>query len=577
MFRRDALPLTRLRVYVLVYFMAFNLAVPGAEGQDDGMGEDDVGEFIKAKKKECTLMYENVSLPGVSKDFHCPARFDGFLCWPPTAPGDTAEMLCPVVFDQYQTVSVHSTCFVNATWKEENIYDVYGPDGMCQCFHCKITGELLVAEYALSFAACAVAFVIFMSSRTLRCTRNLIHLHLITSFMLKYIVYFIQPPIWKSELLHLRRIVLFLLFYFEQTNYFWMFVEGLYLHTLVVFALRIDADRINFLVYCVIGWAIPMVLIGVWAIISAVLDPDVYLIFNSGDNDFFTNSVHTTAVHEYVCLIGPILLVLVINCFFLLNIVRLLMSKLRVQGNRTSDIKQYRRAARATFVLVILLGVGYVLILVLPLFPGNLPTAVNLIFVYVSTVLAGTQGLSVSVIYVFLNTEVRSVLRRKWRRRLAHIALPPFLSRKRTKPRTSSYSKYDDRTCVSTMRSMANNDTVMDSCHEDYVGHQGHHQGNTTWRRGNTQERHTGGVANGDTSAKESNNEEKIEMQVVKSNGTVGKWDQIEREKEADEVEPLLEEGGKVPKPPASIVISEASPVHTSAEEPVAEYVEHQE
>ncbi len=39
-----------------------------------------------------------------------------------------------------------------------------------------------------------------------------------------------------------------------MTNYFWMFVEGLFLHTLVVFALKIDADRINFWIYCAIGW-----------------------------------------------------------------------------------------------------------------------------------------------------------------------------------------------------------------------------------------------------------------------------------------------------------------------------------
>ncbi|XP_038044558.1 corticotropin-releasing factor receptor 1-like [Patiria miniata] len=557
------LAMARLPVYLFLLIMSIHEGVPGAEAFVD---MDDLETLLRLGQEECSLMHENVTFPGIDPDFHCGAQFDGITCWPPTAPGVIAELTCPAMFDRYQTTSVHKTCFPNATWKVDDVLAIYGGQGECRCVQCEVVGILLNLGYGLSLAACAVAFIIFMTSRTLRCTRNLIHLHLICSFMLKYMVYFIQPPVVVLESLHPKRVVVFLLYYFEQTNYFWMFVEGLYLHTLVVFALRIDADKISFLVYCVIGWAMPLVFVGVWAIVSVALYPE---------GDLIDYTVETTVVHEYVCVIGPILLVLVINCFFLLNIVRLLMSKLRMQSNRTSDIKQYRRAARATLFLVVLLGVGYVLMLCRPFLEENLPNIVKLIFEYVSTLLAGTQGLAVAVIYVFLNTEVRTVLKRKWRRRFGHKS-PSCLNRKRAKPRTSSYSKYDDQTCMSTMRSVAHNDTVMDCYHDDDQGHRGHHQGNKAGNRGaTTQGKNTGTVANGD--AKKTDGEEKLEMQVVKNNGTVGKWDRTEKGNEADEVEPLLEEGGNPPKPAATIVISEATPVHTTAKEPNAEYEENQE
>lgn len=40
--------------------------------------------------------------------------------------------------------------------------------------------------------------------------------------------------------------------YIQVTNFFWMLVEGLYLHTMIVWAF--SADKIRFWYYALLGW-----------------------------------------------------------------------------------------------------------------------------------------------------------------------------------------------------------------------------------------------------------------------------------------------------------------------------------
>ena len=150
--------------------------------------------------------------------------------------------------------------------------------------------------------------------------------------------------------------------------------------------------------------------------------------------------------------------------------------------------------------------------------------------------------------------QVKTVLRRKWRRKFGSTSLS-CLCRKHPKPRTSSYSKYDDQTYTSTMRSMAHNETVVDCYNYEDIHQRSHRHGNGS---GNGTF-----LENGDKNDNMRNKEDKIEMDVVKTNGTVAKWDQTEEGKEVDEAEPLLESKPSNPTT-ATIVISEATPVHVT-------------
>ncbi|XP_067876101.1 corticotropin-releasing factor receptor 2-like [Heterodontus francisci] len=97
---------------------------------------------------------------------------------------------------------------------------------------------------------------------------------------------------------------------------------------------------------------------------------------------------------------GPVILVLLINFIFLFNIVRILMTKLR--ASTTSETMQYRKAVKATLVLLPLLGITYMLFFVNP---GEDDVS-QIVFIYFNSFLQSFQGFFVSVFYCFLNGEV---------------------------------------------------------------------------------------------------------------------------------------------------------------------------
>ena len=114
---------------------------------------------------------------------------------------------------------------------------------------------------------------------------------------------------------------------------------------------------------------------------------------------------------------GPVMLVLLINFVFLFNIVRILMTKLR--ASTTSETIQYRKAVKATLVLLPLLGITYMLFFVNP---GEDDLS-QIVFIYFNSFLQSFQGFFVSVFYCFFNGEVRAALRKRWHRWQDHHAL----------------------------------------------------------------------------------------------------------------------------------------------------------
>uniref|UniRef100_A0A3B1JCX9 G-protein coupled receptors family 2 profile 2 domain-containing protein n=1 Tax=Astyanax mexicanus TaxID=7994 RepID=A0A3B1JCX9_ASTMX len=255
---------------------------------------------------------------------------------------------------------------------------------------------LVVVGHVLSLVSLVISIFIF----SYFCQRISLHKNMFMSFILNSVLMVIWfTMVFFDEQLAATnpigcKILASLIHYTFCSNYFWMLCEGIYLHTLIIVAVFVGEQQLGW--YYLLGW------------IPAVIHAVARLLFY--DDCWISNTSLLYIVH------GPIQVALVVNLFFLLNIVRVLITKLRVTHQTESSV--YMKAVRATLILVPLMGAHFILV---PLQPeGRLSKAVYEFFMNIFT---HFQGLLVAIIFCFSNGE--SAIRRKsaqyraqWRRRL---------------------------------------------------------------------------------------------------------------------------------------------------------------
>ncbi|XP_073678886.1 calcitonin gene-related peptide type 1 receptor [Garra rufa] len=266
---------------------------------------------------------------------------------------------------------------------------------------------LAMVGHVLSIISLLISICIFSYFKCLSCQRITLHKNMFTSFIFNSFatigwLYFVvgqQQTRTDSSQIGCK-LLASIMQYTSCCNYFWMLCEGIYLHTLIIVAVFVGEQQLGW--YYVLGWGFP--------VIPAVLHAVARLLFHD-DRCWVMNTSLLYITH------GPIHVALLVNLFFLLNIVRVLITKLRVTHQTETNI--YMKAVRATIILVPLLGVQFILV---PLEPsGRISRAVYELFM---NLFAHFQGLLVAVIFCFCNGEVQLALRRKfaqyrgqWKRR----------------------------------------------------------------------------------------------------------------------------------------------------------------
>lgn len=351
-----------------------------------------------------TLLNQTFTISN-SSGLYCDLSVDGIgTCWPRSAAGELISRPCPEQFNgiYYNTTNqVYRECQSNGSWAPRGNYS--------QCteiivlrktkVHYQVAVIINYLGHCISLGALLLAFTLFMRLRSIRCLRNIIHWNLISAFILRNATWFIvqltmNPAVTESNQVWCR-LVTAGYNYFHVTNFFWMFGEGCYLHTAVV--LTYSTDKLRKWMFICIGWGIPFPIIVAWAFGKLYYDNEKCWFGKRA-------GVYTDYIYQ-----GPMILVLLINFVFLFNIVRILMTKLR--ASTTSETIQYRKAVKATLVLLPLLGITYMLFFVNP---GGEDEVAQIVFIYFNSILESFQGFFVSVFYCFLNSEVRSAVRKRW-------------------------------------------------------------------------------------------------------------------------------------------------------------------
>uniref|UniRef100_A0A3Q2QBF6 ADCYAP receptor type I n=1 Tax=Fundulus heteroclitus TaxID=8078 RepID=A0A3Q2QBF6_FUNHE len=366
---------------------------------------------IKREQEKCMEM---MALEDSDSEFDCLWFWDNLTCWQPAKVGDMIQVNCPELFSQYMSeedytlrkVSRNCTEFgwseifphyIDACMYEEG--NISHPDD----FYVSVKA-LYTVGYSTSLVSLTTAMVILCRFRKLHCTRNFIHMNLFVSFILRAISVFIKDSVLYAEedsdhcfihILECRAVMIFF-HYCVLSNYFWLFIEGLYLFTLLVETFF--PEKRYFYWYIVIGWAGQTLTVLVTS----------GFVFQQEHRRCVCWDMNDNAAIWWV-IKGPVLASIMINFVLFIGIIVILVQKLQspdIGGNESSI---YLRLARSTLLLIPLFGIHYT---VFAFSPENVSKRERLVF---ELGLGSFQGFVVAVLYCFLNGEVQSEIKRKWR------------------------------------------------------------------------------------------------------------------------------------------------------------------
>ncbi|XP_046396950.1 vasoactive intestinal polypeptide receptor 2-like [Ischnura elegans] len=444
---------------------------PPEDGGGGGAGHvsngDQQSEIIEEMRQRCEqtiasseaggdhLLSDVSPSPWPALSSSCPPVWDGILCWPRAQAGETAILPCPdyiVGFDA--TANASRRCLESGEWfwvsgggaDEEGAAIRTTWTNFSQCTPVPYAtmqiqfpemadgstmADTIMANwvpvvknmsrfgYGVSFISLVVAFIIMSSIKKLRCPRNILHMHLFASFIMRAFMSLLKDSLFidgiglsydvvqqngeafvYSQGQHSWecKMVISLWQFFIMANYSWVLMEGLYLHNLIFMALFSDTSSITF--YVILGWGFPVLVVVPWIVLRAVLEDT--LCWTTNLNPLF-----------FLVIRIPIIATILINFVLFLNIIRVVFLKLQSSISEETRKYKFRRWAKSTLVLVPLFGVHYTVFLGMS-YSMKVNPVIEIIWLFCDQFFASLQGVFIAVLYCFMNGEVRAELTRKW-------------------------------------------------------------------------------------------------------------------------------------------------------------------
>ncbi|XP_016127282.1 vasoactive intestinal polypeptide receptor-like [Sinocyclocheilus grahami] len=332
----------------------------------------------------------------------CKGMWDIIACWPSAKVGEHVVIPCPNYFRYFSDLhegNLSKTCTADG-WTEMDPMEIavhcgYNLNGTVDddsFFRSVKIGYTI--GHSVSLISLTTAIVILCISRKLHCTRNYIHMHLFVSFILKAIAVFVKDAVLydvfqesdncSTDSVGCKAVIVFFQ-YCIMASFFWLLVEGLYLHALL--AVSFFSERKYFWWYILIGWGGPTIFIMAWSFAKAYFN-DVGCWDIIENSDLFWWIIKT-----------PILASILMNFILFICIIRILRQKINCPDIGRNESNQYSRLAKSTLLLIPLFGINFI---IFAFIPENIKTELRLVF---DLILGSFQGFVVAVLYCFMNGE----------------------------------------------------------------------------------------------------------------------------------------------------------------------------
>ncbi|XP_067426300.1 glucagon receptor isoform X1 [Thunnus thynnus] len=387
-------------------------------------------------EKYMTDCNNNNSQDPPSTGLVCNRTFDNYVCWPDGLPNTTVSVPCPWYLPWHHKVQhgmVYQECNASGQWVTTNNSTECDSNDTSQQYYGHIR-IMYTVGYSLSLVALVLALGILIFFRKLHCMRNNIHMNLFASFILRALSILIKDALLDANIMSKDlsrdqeqgftrtsmppvemlvnsevsgdlqtmvscRIAVVMMQYSIMANSYWLLVEGIYLHNLLV--ITVFTERNYFKIYLCIGWGTPLIFVVPWVISK-------YLYENQ---ECWERNIN---MNYWWIIRSPILLAVVINFLIFIHIIKILVSKLRAHQMRYTDYKF--RLAKSTLTLIPLLGIHQVVFIFVTDESTETTIGLRLTKLFIDLFFSSFQGLLVAILYCFVNKEVQSEVLKNWKR-----------------------------------------------------------------------------------------------------------------------------------------------------------------
>ncbi|XP_059143500.1 corticotropin-releasing factor receptor 2-like isoform X2 [Physella acuta] len=254
--------------------------------------------------------------------------------------------------------------------------------------------------------------------------RNTIHINLLASFLLRFTTELIfVGSLYAGYIIEElgMKIIYYIFNYVCLATFMWMLVEGLYLHFILVLRPFQDSKP-PFLLFYFIGWGIPGLTLITWSLCLhfSKLSP---LDYNA-----------ETVKIAYIITV-PIILCLVINFIIVINLIRIILTKLTSKNN--TEARKLWQVSKSMMILIFLLGPIH-LVFAFPMYSDHNPTLHHVYMVY-NIVAPHVQSI-ICAIFSLSSGKVPQTFTRRWSRFKDLQAIQNITSQKRKRSSNTTVS-----------------------------------------------------------------------------------------------------------------------------------------